>query len=59
MTVPAPAAPTACGPGGWYFDVPEKPTQNIAWPETCAALEAAGATDVQIQLGCETEELVI
>ncbi|MET0342549.1 MAG: vWA domain-containing protein, partial [Polyangiales bacterium] len=52
-------AVSSCRAGGWYFDNPSDPKQIVACPETCDAITAAKATDVQIQLGCETSVLVI
>ena len=48
-----------CQAGGWYFDSATAPARIIACDETCAGIEASGATDVQILLGCETKVLVV
>ena len=48
-----------CQVGGWYFDSPAAPSRIVACDETCAAITASGATDVQILLGCETKLLVV
>lgn len=50
---------SSCRIGGWFFDDPVDPKQIVACPETCQAITASKATDVQIQLGCETQILVI
>jgi len=40
------------GEHGWYFDDPEAPTKLVACPTTCAAVTAAAAAELDIDVGC-------
>jgi hypothetical protein len=44
----------ACGKGGWHYDDVAKPKSIVMCPETCALLQAASDTKVEIVYGCET-----
>jgi uncharacterized protein YegL len=46
-----------CDPqtGGWYYDDASAPTKILVCPQTCDALEADMAPEVDILLGCDTE----
>jgi hypothetical protein len=42
------------GTGGWYYDVPEKPTSINLCPSTCAAIQADSGAKLRVILGCST-----
>lgn len=48
----------ACDPtdGGWYYDDPNAPTQIIACPASCSAIQGASGAkaSVNISLGCDS-----
>jgi hypothetical protein len=45
----------SCGGGqGWYYDNATAPTQIIACPATCSALEADATGNVNVEFGCST-----
>jgi hypothetical protein len=48
-----------CQDGAWYYDDNAAPTELVACPSACAAIEAGTYTDVKILLGCETKILTI
>jgi hypothetical protein len=43
-----------CVPNGWHFDDDIQPTRLIACGETCERIEAVGAAEIDILLGCAT-----
>jgi hypothetical protein len=48
-----------CQDGAWHYDNNDAPTQIVACPSTCAAIEAGSYDDVKILLGCETKILIV
>jgi hypothetical protein len=47
-----------CGPmGGWYYDDPSNPTMIIVCPATCDILQGDTMGKVDVEFGCDTEEV--
>jgi hypothetical protein len=58
-------SPDGCGltQGGWYYDVDpaggDTPTKILVCPSTCDAFQDTAGGEVEIQLGCETQRVVV
>lgn len=54
--VPGVASAAKCDPqkGGWYYDDPTNPSQVIACPATCTAIQAQQNAKIDILFGCDT-----
>jgi hypothetical protein len=48
----------SCDPvkGGWYYDVPAKPTKILLCPSTCGSLQSDANAKINIILGCDTKK---
>ena len=53
QTLPFVNGAAECGTGGWYYDDPQNPTQILLCPETCTAVQGAGA-GITVTFGCAT-----